>query len=108
MELEVYWLELAESKLEDIFNYYSVKASKKVAEKLINGIIDTTIGIEKQPEIGQIESLLNNRNQKFRYLVHKNYKVVYWINYDFSRIEIANVFDTRQNPKKIKETKISQ
>lgn len=45
MELEVYWLELAENKLEDIYGYYSIKASKRVAEKLINGIVDTTIGI---------------------------------------------------------------
>ena len=105
MELEVYWLELAESKLEDIFSYYSVKACKRVALKLINGIVDTTIGIEKQPEIGQIENALNHRKQEFRYLVYKNYKIVYWINYEFSRIEIANVFDTRQNPEKINETK---
>lgn len=103
MELEVYWLELAESKLEDIYGYYSIKASKRVAEKLINGIVDTTIGIEKQPEIGQVEISLKNRKQEFRYLVFKNYKIVYWINYDFKRIEIANIFDTRQDPEKIYE-----
>lgn len=105
MELEVYWLELAENKLEDIFGYYSLKASKKVAEKLINGIVDTTIGIEKQPEIGPVEISLKHKKQEFRYLVFKNYKIVYWINYDFNRIEIANVFDTRQDPEKINETK---
>lgn len=104
MELEVYWLELAESKLEDIYSYYSIKASKKVAQKLINGIVDTTIGIEKQPEIGQVEICLNDRKQGFRYLVYKNYKIVYWVNYEFRRIEIANLFDTRQDPEKIKET----
>ena len=105
MELEVYWLRLAENKLQDIYNYYSVKASKKIAQKLINGIVDSTLGIERQPEIGQIENALNHRKQEFRYLVFKNYKVVYWINYEFKRIEIANVFDTRQNLEKINETK---
>ncbi|HEX9825482.1 MAG TPA: type II toxin-antitoxin system RelE/ParE family toxin [Flavobacteriaceae bacterium] len=104
MELEVYWLELAENKLEDIYIYYSFKASERVAKKLINGIVDSTIGIEKQPEIGQIEISLKHRKQEFRYLVFKNYKIVYWINYDFKRIEITNVFDTRQDPQKIKET----
>lgn len=104
MELEVYWLELAENKLEDIYIYYSVKASERAAKKLINGIVDSTIGIEKQPEIGQIEISLEHRKQEFRYLVFKNYKIVYWINYDFRRIEITNVFDTRQDPQKIKET----
>ncbi|PQJ69646.1 type II toxin-antitoxin system RelE/ParE family toxin [Polaribacter butkevichii] len=105
MELEVYWLELAENKLEDIYGYYLIKANKKVAEKLVNGIVDSTIGIEKQPEIGQIEISLKHRKQEFRYLVFRNYKIVYWINYDFNRIEIANVFDTRQDPEKINEIK---
>jgi plasmid stabilization system protein ParE len=45
MELEVYWLELAENKLEDIYSYYSVKASKRVAKEVVNGIINSTIGI---------------------------------------------------------------
>ncbi|MBJ6369164.1 type II toxin-antitoxin system RelE/ParE family toxin [Snuella sedimenti] len=104
MELEVYWLELAENKLEDIYCYYLIKASKRVAENLVNGIVDSTIGIEKQPEIGQVETSFEHREQEFRYLVFKNYKIVYWINYDFRRIEIANVFDTRQDPDKINET----
>ena len=105
MELEVYWLELAENKLEDIYNYYLIKASKRDAENLVNGIVDSTIGIEKQPEIGQVENSLQHRKQEFRYLVFKNYKIVYWINYNFRRIEIVNVFDTRQDPGKINETK---
>lgn len=105
MELEVYWLQLAEDKLDDIYSYYSIKAGKRVAQKLIYGIVDTTIGIKKQPEIGQVEVYLKHKNQEFRYLVFNNYKIVYWINYEFGRIEIANVFDTRQNPEKISETK---
>jgi len=104
MELEVYWAQLAEDKLDDIYNYYKLKAGKRIAQKLINGIVDITIDLHKQPEIGQIEFLLNNRKQEFRYLVFKNYKIVYWINSDFKRIEIANVFDCRQDPVKINET----
>lgn len=46
MKLEVYWLQLAEDKLDDIYSYYSIKAGNIVAQKLINGIIDTTIGID--------------------------------------------------------------
>lgn len=105
MELEVYWLQHAENKLDDIYSYYSIKAGKRVAQKLINGIVDTTIGIKKQPEIGQVEVYLKHKKQEFRYLVFNNYKIVYWINYEFGRIEIANVFDTRQKPEKISEKK---
>ena len=68
MELDVYWLEFAENKLEDIFGYYSIKASKKTALKIVDGIIDKTFGIEKQPKIGAIESSLKHRKEEFRYL----------------------------------------
>ncbi|MFV0530435.1 MAG: type II toxin-antitoxin system RelE/ParE family toxin [Flavobacteriales bacterium] len=105
MELEVYWLELAENKLEDIYSYYSIKASEKIAQKLINGIVDRTIGLEKQPKKGAVELTLKHKEQEFRYLIFKNYKIIYWINYEFGRIEIANVFDTRQDPEKLNETK---
>lgn len=105
MGLEVYWLQLAEDKLDDIYSYYSINAGKRTAKRLINGIVNTTISIENQPEIGQIEFGLDHRKEEFRYLVFKNYKIVYWINYKFGKIEIANVFDTRQNPEKLKETK---
>lgn len=84
---------------------YLSKANKSVAEKLVFGIIDTTIGIEKNPEMGQIEISLKTRKQEFRYLIYKNYKIIYWINYDFNRIEIVTVFDTRQNPSNIIEIK---
>ncbi|HET8887119.1 MAG TPA: type II toxin-antitoxin system RelE/ParE family toxin [Salinimicrobium sp.] len=93
MGLEVYWLQLAEDKLNDIYSYYRVKAGKKVAQKLINGIVDTTISLEKHPEIGQKEISLKERKTQFRYLVFKRYKIVYRINYNSNLIEIANVFD---------------
>ncbi len=104
MELEVYWTQIAEDKLNDIFFYYQLKAGHRVAQKLINGIVDTTIDLKNTPKIGQKENLLFDRAQGFRYLVHKNYKVIYWINEKRNRIEIANVFDCRQNPKKVNET----
>ena len=104
MELTVYWSQFAEDKLSDVFNYYKLKASHKIAQKLINGIVDKTIDLGKNPQIGQIEKLLIARNQEFRYLVYKNYKVIYWINKQYNRVEIVNIFDCRKNPEKIDET----
>lgn len=97
-------MELAENKLRDIYGYYSVIAGDRVAKKLVDGIVDTTIGVEKFPEIGQVEPNLKHRRQGFRYLIFENYKIIYWINREFKRIEVANVFDTRQDPEKINET----
>ena len=89
MELTVYQTRFAENKLEDIFHYYSIKASYRVAFNLVNELIDKTIDLEKNPNIGAKEELLADRTEDFRYLVHKNYKIIYWINLDENRIQIA-------------------
>lgn len=67
-------------------------------------IIDHTVGLEKQAYIGQKEELLSERLLGFRYLVLKSYKIIYWINEPKNRIDIAHVFDIRQDPFKIRET----
>ncbi len=103
MELEVYWTQFSQDKLDDIFNYYKIKESGRVARNLVTGIIDQTIKLGKNPNIGQKEELLLNRPEEFRYLVYKNYKIIYWVNTVKNRIEIVNVFDTRQNPEKIEK-----
>jgi plasmid stabilization system protein ParE len=102
-ELTVYWTSFAEDKLNNIFEYYVVKASVRIAKKLVLGIIERTINLDKNPYMGQKEELLADRPQGFRYLVYKNYKIVYWINTGKSRIEIVNVFDCRQNPEKMND-----
>lgn len=105
MELTVFWTEFAKDKLDEIFEHYKLKSrSVDVARKLVDSIIDHTIGLEKQPYIGQREELLLDRPQKFRYLVFKSYKIIYWINEPKNRIDIAHVFHTRQDPFKIRQT----
>lgn len=103
MELEVYWLDRAVDRLHDIYSYYALKAGERVAGKLVEGIIDSTLRLKVQPEMGQIEEALADRAEGFRYLVFKNYKIVYRINMQHKRVEIALVFDTRQNPTKMRE-----
>lgn len=102
MDLKVLWTETARNHLEDINNYYKIKASIKVAQKIINQIFDKTLTLEKQPLAGQIEFLLKHRKHEYRYLVQGNYKIIYWIEDNY--VKIAAVFDCRQNPDKIKTT----
>jgi plasmid stabilization system protein ParE len=101
MELEVYWTQFAEDKLTDIFEYYNFNAGVKVAQKLVNGIIDESLKLSKNPFIGQKEDLLIDRIQEYRYLVFKNYKIIYWVDEINKMILVSHVFDTRQNPIKI-------
>ena len=95
MGLEIYWTEFSERELEKIFEYYNKKVGYNIAKKITDGIYQQTLKLEHQPEMGQIEELLKTRKQQFRYIVFKNYKVIYWINKYENRIEISDVFDTR-------------
>jgi toxin ParE1/3/4 len=77
--LRFLWTDAAIEKLEEIFEYYKVKASIEVGSKVVGSIVDSTIKLETHPRIGQVEDLLNDRENEYRYVVAGNYKVIYWI-----------------------------
>lgn len=101
MELKIYWTDFSKNELQNIFSYYVTNASLKVANKIISEITNKILILKSQPKIGQKEELLKDRKGDFRYLVNKNYKIIYRVKIE--SIEILDVFDTRQNPKKMKE-----
>lgn len=105
MAIKIFWTDFAKEELKKIFDYYKVKVGYKVSIKLITNIIESTEILIFQMDIGQKEELLLDRIQNFRYLVYKNYKIIYWYNKEKNRIEISDVFDARQNPIKIKRRK---
>jgi len=101
MALKIYWTDFSKGQLRLIFDYYNEKASLKIARKLVIELTQEVIKLQNQPYTGQKEELLIGKVQEFRYLVHRNYKIIYWVNTQKNRIEITDVFDTRQNPVKI-------
>ena len=101
MEIRIQWSELSERQLKDIFDYYSIEVSQRVARKVINGILNRVTLLESNPLAGPREDLLSDYPEEYRYLVESNYKIIYW-NKD-NLVTIASVFDCRQNPEKIKK-----
>jgi len=104
MEIIIIWSDSAIEELRDIYDYFLSKAGKKVADKIINAIVDQTIMLEQTPQMGQTEELLAHLKKEIRYLVSGNYKIVYFI--DKNIVSIATVFDCRQNPKKLKNKNV--
>lgn len=102
---QIIWSKFAESQIDEIFDYYKKKASSRVAAKLVRGIINAPKKLIKSPFIGKEEELLKDRKIQYRYLVFKNYKLIYSIDEENGYVKIADVFDTRQNPPKMKRTK---
>ena len=49
MELSIYWTQFAEDKLNDIFDYYKFNAGISAAENIVNGIIEVSFEIDKNP-----------------------------------------------------------
>lgn len=101
MKLEIIWSGFAEKQLDEIFEYYNENASSRVAKKLIKNLLNEPNKLIKNPFIGQVEDFLKEREISYRYLVCKNHKIIYSIDQENGFIKIADVFDTRQNPKKI-------
>lgn len=105
MTFEIIWSEFAENQLDEIYDYYQKKASPRIAKKLIKEIINEPNKLINSPLIGQEEEFLKQRKIQYRYLVFKNYKLIYSVDIENGYIKITDVFDTRQNPQKIKRAK---
>lgn len=71
----------------------------------MNDIIEYTEILASNSGIGQKEILLNSTTHNYQYLLFGNYKIIYWI--EINVVYIATVFDTRQNPKKLRRLKNS-
>jgi toxin ParE1/3/4 len=97
----VIWTNFAISELKNIYLYYRMVASEKVADKMRKSIFESTRRLSKQPLIGATEENLVGLKQGHRYLVEGNYKIVYRVLHD--NIYITDVFDCRQNPQKMKK-----
>ena len=100
---KILWTDFAINQLKDIFDYHLIKASPNIAQRLVQKKIDATKILENNPKSGRKEDLLADRHQDFRFVIVKTYKIIYWIDYEFNLVNIATVFDTRQNPKKIRK-----
>ena len=99
--MEIIWLPLAEKALEAIFSFYEEK-SIQAAWKIITDILQATDQLSIHPEMAEAEQLLQERPETFRSLVvRQTYKVVNYI--EDTVIYIADVWDCRQFPEKMKK-----
>ncbi len=101
--MEIIWTDFAIENLKVIFDFYSIKANKKVAHKIRIQILTATKQIINHPTSGQNEIHLQKLEKDFRYVVSGNYKIIYKV--EDGQIIISDVFDTRQNPDKMVDEK---
>ena len=102
MELKILWTNAASRQLEEVFDFYKTTANVPVARRLVKELVAHTKILSSQPKVGQIELLLEGSAKEYRYLVHRNHKIIYWI--EPANVFIAAVFDTRRNPVKMHDS----
>ena len=91
----------AKKRLDEIDDYYRGEGYARLGKKLRKAIVVKTKLLAKNPQMGQIEEYLLNLNQDHRYLVvESKYKLIYLVKERI--IYITDIFDTRQNPDKIR------
>ena len=101
--MKIIWSDFASKMLKEIFLYYKENASMTVAKKIRDEIFKSTKQLQHHPQLGQTELNLIQLNEGHRYLVERNYKIVY--KQVTEGILITDIFDTRQDPQKINDEK---
>ena len=101
--MHVTWTLPAKYRLKEIFLYYKHHATLQTANKITTSLLNATKALSANPKMGNREKLLQHKKEEYRYLVEGNYKIIYKIN--SKAIFIIDVFDCRQNPKKLLKNK---
>lgn len=98
MKAKVIWADSAIHDLEDI-NEFLELLNIPSRRHIIESILDRTRQLTDFPSSGTIFSSSISKRE-YRFLVLNHYKIIYSIRTDIVYIE--SVFDTRQNPEKLK------
>lgn len=105
MAWKIVWSSFAEQQIAAIHEYYLSEANAQVAKKIAAEIIKSPTSLINNPELGQLESSLSELQTEYRYIIYKSYKIIYSIDWGGNQIKVADVFDTRQSPEKLKRKK---
>jgi plasmid stabilization system protein ParE len=100
-KIEVYWTAQAKSDLKYIFEWFKENVKPvEIATKIRNSIVAKSKDIHYVEQY-QVDEFLG---EPFRKMIEGNYKIIYEV-VNPKKIKIVIIFDTRQNPIKLKRKK---
>jgi plasmid stabilization system protein ParE len=102
--MKIIWTKKAKILLENIFQFYVELYGKKKAEQIRDKILDTPDILEQNPLSGKIETYFSDleENKTVRSIIQKHSKILYEVFEKEEVVLILSVFDTRQDPDKMK------
>lgn len=95
-QIRIIWDNNAKTDLKLIYDFIKLK-SLQGAKNVINDIVTNTKNIKFTKQY-QVDEILG---EPYRRIIVRNYKIIYKIHSE-SEIRILQIFDTRQNPIKLK------
>jgi len=98
--MKLVYTEQALNSLEDVLEFLAPKVSREKLGEIRNRILDAADTLLQQPLQGQEEPYLRHFFLGHRRLVEGNFKIIYRVTGE--HIYITDIFDTRQDPDKMK------
>ncbi len=99
MVRKILWTDTAKMSLKLIFDYHKKNTNSSVANKIRRQIFNDVKLLRTGLFLSTKEPLLLDFEKEYRYLVSRNYKIIYFV--DADNIIISLIFDTRQSPQKL-------
>lgn len=100
--MQIDWSRKALRELDIVIERCEEEFGTRVALRFYLTITDFEVCLSDNPSLGFPEPLLAERSRNYRsLLIHKHFKLVYYIAKD--AIKIADLWDTRRDPDKLKK-----
>ena len=98
--MKLIYTEQSLESLEETLIFIAPNISYEKLMEIRDGILNEADILEENPFIGQEEPYLEHLKLGHRRIIHDNYKIIYRVSDQY--IYITDIFDTRQNPAKMK------
>ncbi|WP_026976432.1 type II toxin-antitoxin system RelE/ParE family toxin [Flavobacterium tegetincola] len=89
-------------QIDSIYNYYLERVSKKIAEKIKLELLYAIKTLKNADVEWQEDEQLKYLNKNHKRLICGNYKIIHYCSQVENIVYVTDVFDSRQNPIKVK------
>lgn len=97
--MQVIWRKRANEELRTILHYGQEVFGEQIMKRFYDQINWCETLISSNPSMGVVEPLLAHRRTMYRSLVvHKHYKLIYWVDEKREVLYISDFWDTRCAP----------
>jgi plasmid stabilization system protein ParE len=99
--MRLVYTEQAIVSLQECLDFFPADVPAKKINEVRDRILDRADKLLENPYLGQQEEYLDHLAQSHRRIIEGHYKIIYKVEGDM--IIVTDIFDTRQDPSKMKE-----